>query len=172
LKHAIAQRPIVPSLVLAPFGGGGLATGLACGLDHALGKAARRVWGVQVEASPAFAMSLERGSAVTSLPYQETVADGLEGGIPDRAFTRARGVVKGAIVVSEQEVISAMQFAFHELGLVLEGSAAAALAPVLAGLPQEVLRDVATGTSRDAADIVVVLTGRNVDRERLGRLVW
>jgi threonine dehydratase len=166
LKHAIAQRPLVPNIVLAPFGGGGLATGLACGLAHALGNANRRVWGVQAEASPAVAMSLERGSAVTSLPYKETVADGLEGGIPERAFARAAGVVAGAIVVSEEQIIEAMRFAFHELGLVVEGSAAAALAPVLAGLPPEVLPADMTG------DIVVVLTGRNVDRERLARLVW
>jgi threonine dehydratase len=44
---------------------------------------------------------------------------------------------------------------------VLEGSAAAALVPVLEGLPQEIR----------GGDIVCVLTGRNIDRQRLDRVL-
>jgi threonine dehydratase len=156
-----------PSLVLAPFGGGGLATGLACGFATP-----RIVWGVQSEASPAFAMSLERGSAVTTLPFVETLADGIEGGIAADAFARAAGVCAGVIVVSEDAIAEAMRFAYGELGLVVEGSAAVALVPLLpgfGGLPPEMERE---RTSASDGDVVVVLTGRNVDRDRLARLVW
>jgi threonine dehydratase len=154
-----------PAVLLAPFGGGGLATGLACGLAHALGEQygeRRRVWGVQGERSPAFALSLEQGSAVTTLPSAETIADGLEGGIAERAFERAAGVVAGVVVVTEAQIEEALRVAFREFGLVIEGSAAAALAPVLAGLPPELGSE---------GDVVVVLTGRNVDPERLMRIV-
>jgi threonine dehydratase len=147
-----------PDVAVVPFGGGGLATGLACGLGE---RGEGVVFGAQSEASPAFAQSLERGAAVTSLPpVRHTLADGLEGGISERAFARARGVVAGVFIVPEEHIETAMRFAHKELGLVLEGSAAVALAPVLCGaaLPA-------------AGDVVLVLTGRNVDPERLGRLV-
>ncbi len=144
-----------PAIVLAPFGGGGLATGLACALPEA------RVWGAQSEASPAFAMSLERGLAVESLDPEPTLADGLEGGISKSAFARARAVVSGVLVVDEVAIGAAMAAAYRTLGVIIEGSAAAALAPLLDELPQE-LRPSETG-----GDLVVVLTGRNVDRARL-----
>jgi threonine dehydratase len=151
-------------VVVAPIGGGGLATGLACGFavveEKPYGQE-RIVWGAQSEASPAFALSLERGEAVETLPFAKTLADGLEGGIAARAFARAKGVLAGAIVVTEDEIANALRFAFHELGLVVEGSAAAALVPALGGSAAS-LRD---GTER--VDLVVVLTGRNVDRDAL-----
>ena len=138
-----------PDHVIAPFGGGGLAVGLACALPKS------EVWGVQSEASPVMAMSIEKGEAIERfIPTTSTVAEGLEGGISKRAFDRAKRSIAGVVVVDETAIESAMQFALHELGLVLEGSAAAALAPVLAGLPKEMC----------SGDVAVVLTGRNTDR--------
>lgn len=147
----------VPAEVYCPLGGGGLATGLACGLRR-LG--ASRVVPVQSEASCAFAQSLERGRAVTELPPATTLAEGLEGGISERAFARAQAVLDRAVVVTEPEIVQAMRFAFHELGLTVEGSAAVALVPVLA--PSFEAPD---------GDVVVVLTGRNIDADRLARVL-
>lgn len=138
IVEALGRRP---KSVVAPIGGGGLATGLAVALGEQ-----RIVWGAQSEVSPAFAMSLERGEAVTTLPYAKSLADGIEGGIAVDAFARAAGTLAGAIVVSEESIANAMKWAAKELGLVIEGSAAAALAPVLEGFETD----------------VVVLTGRNV----------
>ena len=86
----------VPEAVIAPLGGGGLATGLACALaDEAgedFGGEQRRVWGVQSEACPAMAKSLEAGRAVERLEAENTLADGLEGGISaSRLRARAHG---------------------------------------------------------------------------------
>jgi threonine dehydratase len=156
----------VPDLVLTPFGGGGLATGLA----HAFAeesdecKMTRCVWGVQSEVSPAMALSLEQGEAVERLPASvPTLAEGLEGGISKTAFSRARDAVGGVIVVSEAEIASAMAYGCREMGLVLEGSAAAALAPVIHGVPAGVM----ASRGESETDLVVVLTGRNVDRDKL-----
>ena len=162
----------VPELVVCPFGGGGLASGLGWAFDEVRAGAGavnasgqRRVWGVQSEASPAMALSLARGSAVTRLEMtEETLAEGLEGGISEGGFARARPFVAGVVVVSESEIASAMAFALHGFGIVLEGSAATALVPLLRGLPEEL-----RSTSNEQ-DLVAVLTGRNVDRERLLRL--
>ncbi len=145
-----------PDVVLAPFGGGGLATGLACALPKT------RVFGAQSEASPAFAMSIERGAAVETLAPKPTLADGLEGGISSAAFARARAVVAGVAVVTERAIGAAMAAAYRSLGVMVEGSAAAALAPLLEqSLPREVAPKKADG------DLVVIVTGRNVDRARL-----
>ena len=61
------------------------------------------------------------------------------------------------VVVEETAISEAMSFAYSSLGLVLEGSAAVALTPVLGGLPEQ-LR---------GGDVLVVLTGRNLDVTRL-----
>jgi threonine dehydratase len=107
------------------------------------------------------AMSLERGQAVERLETGgTTLAEGLEGGISADGFARAASVVAGVAVVGEDRIAAAMVHAYGDMGLVLEGSAATALAPVLDGLPQA-LR---------GGDLVVVLTGRNVDAERLDAL--
>lgn len=163
----------LPHTVVCPIGGSGLAAGLACGLLHeARGRKepAPAVFGAQSDASCAFAQSLEKGSAVVYLPPAKTVAEGLEGGISERAFERSRRLVAGVAVATEGEISRAMSFAYRELGLVLEGSAAVALVPVLDAATHPVTRDVDTAAT-DVHDTVVVLTGRNVDPERLSRIV-
>lgn len=146
-----------PDVVIAPFGGGGLATGLA----WALGKS--RVWGVESEASPSMSMSLARGAAVTRLDATTpTIAEGLEGGITESAYDRAARAIAGVAVVSEQGLADALAYAYRKLGVVIEGSAAASLAPIVDGaLPQEMR----------GADVAIVLTGRNVDDDRVARVL-
>jgi threonine dehydratase len=161
-----------PDLVLAPFGGGGLCTGLAWALSlESRGEVGgTRVWGVQSEASPVMAASLETGEAIVRfIPDVATMAEGLEGGISVPAFARARDAIAGVVVVSEQDIARAMVYAYRHMGLVVEGSAAAALAPLLVGLPA----GWNAGPTAEAGqrDLVVVLTGRNVDRARLERVL-
>jgi threonine dehydratase len=76
-------------------------------------------------------------------------------------------------VVSEAAIATAMVRAYKDLGLVLEGAAAAALAPVLEGLPEPLRAGglSAAGGAAGAGDLVVVLTGRNVDSDRLDTLM-
>jgi threonine dehydratase len=157
LGHEIAAAVgRVPDAVIAPFGGGGLASGLA----WAFGK--KNVWGVESEASPSMSMSLARGAAVTRLDAtMPTVAEGLEGGITASAFDRAARAIAGVAVVSEEAIERAMAFAIRKLGIVVEGSGAAALVPPIAGLPREM----------QGNDVVVVLTGRNVDDDRIARVL-
>lgn len=151
----------VPDTVLVPFGGGGLASGLGCALvieAERTGQPRSRVFGVQSEASPAMALSLTRGAAVEVLePAGPTLAEGLEGGISPAAFERARAVLEGLVVVSEASIARAMVGMSRTTGLQIEGSAAAALAPLLDHLPRSVQ------PSGPSSDLVVVLTGSNVD---------
>ena len=148
----------VPERVLVPFGGGGLATGLAWALAlEAESPGDRGVWGVQSEASCAMAASIEQGAAIERLYAGATLADGLVGGIAPRAFARAVDAIAGVVVATEAQIAEAMAHTYRDMGLVVEGSAATALVPVLFGLPEPVR----------GGDLVVVLTGRNVDADRL-----
>ncbi len=160
----VKQLPIAPARVIAPFGGGGLATGLACGFAHAYGDKlglVRRVWGAQSEASCAMALGLERGCAVEALACDgPTFAEGLEGGISEAAYQRAGGVIDAMVIVDERSIARAMIWAEDTLGLRLEGSAAVGLAAVLDGAPPSF------APSRTDDAVVIVLTGRNVDDAR------
>ena len=148
----------IPDVVLAPFGGGGLSTGLAWAFAEDAGEAlgaSRRVYGVQSEVSPVMAKSLVDGRAIERFtPRTRTHAEGLEGGISQAAFERARSAIGGVVVVEEFSIASAMALALNELGQVIEGSAATALVPVAEGLP----------TALRGGDVLCVVTGRNVDR--------
>jgi threonine dehydratase len=66
-------------------------------------------------------------------------------------------VVAGALAMDESAIADAMRYAKSELGVTIEGSAAVALAPLLACLPAP-LR---------GGDFVAVLTGQNVDAARV-----
>lgn len=165
LRALGATQPSPAPIVLCPVGGSGLAAGLASAFRHEPGAKSARVVPVQSEASCAFAMSLERDEAVVELPPAETLAEGLEGGISKRAFARSVALgIEQAIVVTEHEIEAAMAFAARELGLLIEGSAAVALAPLL----DPHFNPAMLG---DAEDIVVVLTGRNVDADRVFRIL-
>jgi threonine dehydratase len=134
------------SRLIVPLGGGGLASGLAAGFDRP-----REVWGAQSAACPAFARSLQRGFAIAAMSSDgATLAEGLEGGISAAGFERARRALSGVAIVTEESIAYAMQWARRELGLLIEGSAAVALVPLLAG------HELADGAA-------IVLTGRNVD---------
>lgn len=151
LLDLAATHPLGGATVLVPFGGGGLATGLAT----VLAPRGFRVLGVESEVSPAMALSLERGEAQLALdPLGETWAEGLEGGIAREAFARARAVVDGVYVVAEPKVREATRW-LHHAGITCEGSAALAILPVPAA------------RAAFAGPIVVVLTGRNIDAARL-----
>jgi threonine dehydratase len=152
----------VPERALAPIGAGSLATGLAWAFAADGGRGAERtVWGVQSEAWCAMATALESGRALdegaNGTPDPSTLAEELADGVSPEAFERAREAIGGVAVVDESQIAAAMVHAYQDMGLVLEGTAALALAPVLSGLPER-LR---------GGDLVVVLTGRNIDPAKL-----
>jgi threonine dehydratase len=143
--------------VVVPVGGGGLATGLAAVL-HGTNPLIEIV-GVQSAASPAMSRSLRDGVAHLTWPAADTLAEGLEGGVAQGTFEACREHLARVVEVSEAAIARAIARARTELDLTLEGSAATSLAAILEG----------TVTVDDRT--VVVLTGSNVDRERLDALV-
>jgi threonine dehydratase len=168
----VAELGRVPGRVIVPVGGGGLATGVGIALEaerRRLGAPRSRIFGVQTEASPAFAMSIQAGAAVETLELDRpTLAEGLEGGISRAAFERTRAVLSGVVVVTEAAIARAMVGLHTAIGLYVEGSGAAAVAPLLDELPPALAP--AADAPPGGDDLVVMLTGGNVDDDRFASL--
>lgn len=142
--------------VVAPVGGGGLVAGIAAA--RAQRGASFRIVGVQSEACPAMVESLDRGEALLAYEGEETLAEGLEGGVSETTYAIARDALHRMEAVSEASIADAMRFAKRELDLAIEGSAAVTLAWIRAQPALE-------------TPLVAVVSGGNVDPERLEGLM-
>jgi threonine dehydratase len=128
--------------IVAPIGGGGLASGLALA-----GEA--RVIGVVPDAFPAMRAALDAG-ALVEIEGRQTIADGLHGNIEPGSvtFEIVRDHVADVVTVGEAELEEAMRFLAREHGLVVEGAGAAAVAAIRGG---KTVGDVAVVTGRNIA---------------------
>jgi threonine dehydratase len=139
--------------VLIPCGGGGLSSGSAVALKARLPDVA--VFTVEPENYDDTAQSLQSGRRVSVSTTQRSVCDALLVASPgELTFDIMREYVDAGLVVSDEEVRSAMRFAFRDLKLVIEPGGAAALAAVLAGK-----------IDLEGKTTAVVLSGGNVDVE-------
>ncbi len=143
---------------LLPVGGGGLAGGFAYYVKTV--RADSRVIGCQHEGSPALALSLERGEAVTTLPAFATTAGGLEGGLGRICFDALRTRVDGVALLGEAEIFEGVRFMLERHQYLIEPSAAVTVAAILTGK--------AGGLASPTA---VVISGRNVALSTLRRIL-
>ena len=145
--------------VLVPVGGGGLISGIGLALKAA--DPAKRLMGVSMDRAPVMYHSLKAGKPVR-MEEEETLADALVGGIgtqPQYSFRLAQELIDDFVLVSEDEIASAMVFALEEHHLVVEGGGAVGIAALLSGkLPET------------KGSVVVVVSGGNVDLPLLLRL--
>ena len=144
--------------VVVPVGGGGLISGVA--LAFAELAPTTRVLGVEPEGADAMRQSLDQGQPV-HLDRVDTIADGL--GAPmagELNFEIVRRHVEDVILVSDAEIREAMAFLLARTKLLTEPAGAAGVAALLSGkIP---LSD---------GPVVAVLSGGNVDLERLPELL-
>jgi threonine dehydratase len=142
--------------VVAPLGGGGLASGLALwatrrGRTHLVASEAE-------ESGAAVSAAIAAGRPV-EVAMAPTVADGLAGNLEVGTPTPeilAEAVTAGTATitsVTEEQLRAAMRWLFGAHGVVAEGAGAAALAAVMAGRVHAVGR------------LVVLVTGRNITTE-------
>jgi threonine dehydratase/serine racemase len=147
----------VPGLnaIVAPIGGGGLISGIcvaAKGLNPAI-----RV----LAAEPLGADDAARSMAAGKLILQtepNTIADGLLTSMGDLTWPIVRDHVERVITVGEDEIVTAMRLAWERAKLLIEPSAAAAVAAVLS----EAFREIA-----EIDRVAVVLSGGNIDLDNL-----
>lgn len=144
----------VPDLdtVIAPVGGGGLASGMC--LAVAARGAKVRALGAEPAGADDAARSLARGERLPQLDPR-TVADGLRTGLGELTFPILREHLRGILTVDDEGIVAAMRLLFERAKLVVEPSGAVGLAAVLAH-PE------ACGER-----VGIVLTGGNVDLDAL-----
>ncbi|MFE0987167.1 threo-3-hydroxy-L-aspartate ammonia-lyase [Streptomyces rochei] len=144
--------------LVVPVGGGGLIAGSATAAKAL--HPGIRVIGVEPEAGDDTKRSLDSGARVT-IPVPRTIADGQALPTPgELTFSLNRRLVDAITLVSDDEIVAAMRFAFERLKIVLEPSGATALAALLAGRPEPRPRRIG-----------VIASGGNVDAGRFAELV-
>jgi threonine dehydratase len=157
LAMEVARAAPEARTFLLPVSGGGLSAGFAFFVKETIEGAS--VIGCQHRDSPALALSLERGSAVTHLPPANTVAGGLEGGIGRLTFPILQDRIDQVCLASEEELFEAVRWILDHHQYLVEPSAAVTVAACL------------SGQVRLAAPAVVVLSGRNVSLETVKRIL-
>ena len=147
----LARLGVEPDQVLVCCSGGGFTAGVALAMGEAF--PATQVLSVEPEGFDDHARSFAGGQRQRNAALAGSICDALMAATPGEitfAVNVSRGV-KG-LVVSEDEVVAAIAFAFRELKLVVEPGGAVALAALLAGRIE----------TQDRVS-VAMLSGGNVD---------
>lgn len=153
IMEQLGELGLSPTQVLVCCGGGGLIAGSATAIksfDEGIA-----VHPVEPQGFDDTARSLASGHVEKNDPDARSICDALQAHYPgDLTFEINRRLLSDGLVVSDEEVRSAMRFAFEHLKLVVEPGGAVALAAILAG-------------RIDTADKITaaVLSGGNVDKE-------
>ena len=142
--------------VVIPFGGGGL----ACGVASAL-RALRpdvRVYAAEVDTGAPLAPSLEAGEPVR-VEYQRSFVDGIGGPtVLPEMLELSRELLYGSIVVGLDETADAVRLLAERARVVAEGAAGAGVAAALSGRAGE-------------GRVVCIVSGGNIDLEVLARIL-
>jgi len=145
-------------VLLVCTGGGGLLAG--CALAATALRPGIAIYGVEPEAGDDFARSFARNERI-EIAVPQTIADGQQTTSPgELTFPIVRALCTGILTVSDDDLRSAMRFAFERLKLVMEPSGASALAALLANKLD--VRGKRVG---------VIVSGGNVDARRYAEIL-
>jgi threonine dehydratase len=164
MGHGTVGLEIVEALpnvnvIVVPVGGGGLVSGVSIAAKGL--KPNVEIVGVQSEASPVMYDSLKAGRIVEA-PKAKTIAEGLSGGIEKGSLTFeiAKTCIDRMLLVKEATIRRAIYLLCVHEKMVVEGSGAAAIAPIL--------EDKALFRGKTVA---CVITGGNIDDELLKEIM-
>ena len=155
LFEQVAELGVSLDAVITPVGGGGLLGGTclaAHGLDPSI---------LIFAGEPAGADDAARSFAAGELILQtgpNTIADGLLTSLGQRNWSIIQQHVEQIVTVSDDEIVAAMRLLWERAKLLVEPSSAVVLAAVLSGQ---------FGATREVESVGVVLSGGNVDLQRL-----
>lgn len=155
----LERRPDIETII-TPLSGGGLAGGIAVAAK-ALSPSIR-VIGITMDQGPAMYASIRAGHPVEVDEFP-SLADSLGGGImPDNKITLdlCTRLIDDTLLVSEEEIYTAMQTLYYEDRLIAEGSSCVGLAALLTHKITDLKGPVA-----------VVVSGRNVDSKMFTDIV-
>ncbi len=146
--------------VLVPVGGGGLISGIAVALKSADPNI--RVIGVSMERGAAMYES-QKAEKPVEVEEFKTLANNLGGGIGLNnryTFKLVKEYVNHLVLVNEEQIESAMKYAFEQEKLVIEGAAAVGVAALLNNTVDDI-----------GQQVVIIISSRNVDMDVFQRII-
>ncbi len=155
LADDAAEAGLAVDALLVCTGGGGLIAGCVLALQGT----PTRIFAVEPAGWDDTARSLAAGERLPILPGGSTFCDALLSNMPGEiTFAINRPGLSGALVVTDDEVLAAIRFAFDHLKLVVEPGGAVALAALLAG-----------HFDASGRTVGIVISGGNVDPATFAR---
>ena len=145
------QLPEVDT-VLVPFGGGGLATGIASAM-RAL-KPSVLVLGAESDHCAPLTAAIEAGEPVETTIRPSFLQGIGVGRVLGEMWPLVKDLLAGAVVAQEREIVDAIRFLCERHHVIAEGAGAAGVASALAGRASE-------------GNVVCVVSGGNLDRDDL-----
>lgn len=139
--------------IFTPVGGGGLIAGTALAAHH-FGQNCKVIGGEPKEADDAY-RSLQSGKIETNATTN-TIADGLRTNLGAINFPIIQEFVEKIILVSEEEIISAMRLIWERMKIIVEPSCAVPLAAIIR--QKDSFQDKKIG---------IIISGGNVDLKKL-----
>ncbi len=152
----IAEQLPDADTVLVPFGGGGLACGIASALSFL--QPETRVFGCEVSTAAPLQAAWEAGGPV-EIETQPSFVDGIGSrNVLEPMWPLVERLLSGSLVVSPKAVADAIRRLAERARVVAEGAGAVAVAAALGGLAGK-------------GKIVCVVSGGNIDLESLAQIL-
>lgn len=153
----MAGRGATPDIVVCCAGGGGLIAGVGLAVKHHHPDA--EIWAAEPEDFDDHARSLKSGHRESNTRLTGSVCDAIITPTPGEMTWQLNShQLSGAAVVSDEDALDAVAYAWRHLKIVVEPGGAVALAAILSGKI-----DVAGKT------VCVLATGGNIDRAMFNR---
>lgn len=151
------QAPDVEAVV-APIGGGGLISGVACAVKET--KPSVKVIGVQPARLPSMKVAIAEGQAVTLSPAA-TIADGIAvRRAGEKTLPLVQKYVDDIVTVDEEEIANAILLLLEREKTLAEGAGAAAIAALIN-----------RKTPLSGKKVAVLVCGGNIDVSLLSRIM-
>ncbi len=153
----LLEQTSSPDVVVIPVGGGGLISGMAIAIKEASPRT--RVIGVEPAGADVMRRSLDAGEPLR-MDAPRSIADGLAAPMAGKLnFEAVQRYVDDVVIVSDDEIASAMVMLLTRCKLLAEGAGAAATAALLSGKV----------SVRPTDHVVAILSGGNVDLDVLAK---
>lgn len=164
----IEELPEVDEVYI-PIGGGGLAAGIAIAIKSKNPNV--KIIGVESEAYPAMKRSVEMGS-LQAVKTGYTIADGISIKSPGNiTFEIIKEFIDDIVLVDDSTIVKTMFLLMERAKLVIEPAGAASLAYLLSKSRDVDEHKIRTSISDKKKNVVVVLSGGNIDMYLLGQIV-
>lgn len=151
-KELLEEVPDL-DIIVAPVGGGGLLSGTLLSVHFFSPQTI--VFAAEPEGAADAVLSIRSGK-IEKAPFVKTIADGLQTSLGDKTLPIIKDHVKDVLLVSDEEIKSAMRLVYERMKIIAEPSSLVTLAAILRN--KELFAGKKTG---------LIITGGNIDLARL-----